>query len=180
MMHASSNGGAGEIRQRLGYRQSFSGWFGGSSSPPQPQSQPRRSRSREPAPSTTAPTASIEPARVATAPGTKSSAWSRSTEVRGTAERATHGRLGPARRQVPRPGRVWSRTQAEAQALATKVKREHADLLATREPQIDEAVVGNMGSFYRVRIGPFATAHEGQAACSRLKGPGIDCLVVAQ
>ena len=72
------------------------------------------------------------------------------------------------------------RTQAEAQALAIRVKREHGAVLATREPEIDEAVVGNMGSFYRVRIGPFASAQEGQAACAKLKGPGIDCLVVAQ
>jgi cell division septation protein DedD len=72
------------------------------------------------------------------------------------------------------------RTQAEAQSLAIRVKREHAAVLATREPEIDETTVGNMGSFYRVRIGPFASAQEGQAACAKLKGPGIDCLVVAQ
>ena len=72
------------------------------------------------------------------------------------------------------------RTQAEAQALATKVKGEHGAALATREPEIDEAPVGNMGSFYRVRFGPFASAQEGQAACAKLKGTGIDCLVVAQ
>jgi hypothetical protein len=72
------------------------------------------------------------------------------------------------------------RTQAEAQALASKVKQEHAAMLAAREPQIDEAVVGNMGSFFRVRIGPFASAQEGQAACAKLKGPGMDCLVVTQ
>jgi cell division protein FtsN len=72
------------------------------------------------------------------------------------------------------------RTQAEAQSLAIRVKREHASVLATREPEIDETTVGNMGSFYRVRIGPFASAQEGQAACAKLKGPGIDCLVVAQ
>ena len=50
------------------------------------------------------------------------------------------------------------RTEHEAQALAAKVKREHAAALAAREPEIDQAVVGNMGSFYRVRVGPFATS----------------------
>ncbi len=72
------------------------------------------------------------------------------------------------------------RTQAEARALAARVKQDHAAMLALREPEIDEAVVGNMGSFFRVRVGPFATAHESQAACAKLKGPGIDCLVVTQ
>ena len=72
------------------------------------------------------------------------------------------------------------RTQDEAQALAAKVKREHAAALAAREPEIDQAVVGNMGSFYRVRVGPFATQNDGQATCAKLKGSGLDCLVVAQ
>ena len=72
------------------------------------------------------------------------------------------------------------RTQDEAQALAGKVRREHAAALAAREPEIDQAVVGNMGSFYRVRVGPFATQQDGQAACAKLKGTGLDCLVVTQ
>ena len=70
-----------------------------------------------------------------------------------------------------RPRRRRSRPRSSASTRAA---------LATREPEIDEAVVGNMGSFYRVRVGPFASAQEGQAACAKLKGTGIDCLVVAQ
>jgi cell division septation protein DedD len=70
------------------------------------------------------------------------------------------------------------RTEAEAQALSARVKREHPDALGPREAEIDETVVGNMGSFYRVRVGPFASAQEGQAACAKLKGAGIDCLLV--
>jgi hypothetical protein len=175
---SSSSGVPGKSGSGWGITNPFSGWFSGSSSPPQPAPQPQSQPvpQSESAPPTTA---SIETARVAAAPGVKSSGWSRSTEVRGTAERAsTAAAAQPEGRFRVQVG--LARTQAEAQALAARVKREHADVLATREPQIDEAVVGNMGSFYRVRIGPFATAHEGQAACSRLKGPGIDCLVVAQ
>jgi len=73
-----------------------------------------------------------------------------------------------------------TRTEAEAQALASRLKRDHAAALAAREPEIDQAVVGNMGSFYRVRIGPYASAGEGQAACAKLRSPGIDCMVVGQ
>ena len=72
------------------------------------------------------------------------------------------------------------RTQDEAQVLAARVKREHGDALAPREAEIDQAVVGNMGSFYRVRVGPFATQLETQAVCNKLRGTGLDCLVVTQ
>jgi cell division protein FtsN len=72
------------------------------------------------------------------------------------------------------------RTQGEADALAAKVKQEHGVLLAAREMEIDQAVVGNMGSFYRVRVGPFATQQETNVICTRLKGTGLDCLVVTQ
>jgi len=64
--------------------------------------------------------------------------------------------------------------------LAAKVKQEHGALLAAREMEIDQAVVGNMGSFYRVRVGPFATQQETNVICARLKGTGLDCLVVTQ
>ena len=40
--------------------------------------------------------------------------------------------------------------------------------------------VGNMGTFYRVRVGPFATQNEGQQACAKLKGSGLDCMVVTE
>jgi cell division septation protein DedD len=67
------------------------------------------------------------------------------------------------------------RTEAEARALAAKAKG--AAALAGREPAIDRAVLGNMGTFYRVRFGPFASAQEAQAACAKLQG-GFDCMPV--
>ncbi len=69
------------------------------------------------------------------------------------------------------------RTRAEALALAAKAKREHA-VLASSEHHIDQAVLGNMGAFYRVRFGPFANAHETQAVCAKLQGGGLDCVPV--
>ncbi|MFZ0847790.1 MAG: SPOR domain-containing protein, partial [Hyphomicrobiaceae bacterium] len=72
------------------------------------------------------------------------------------------------------------RTQVEAKALAAKVMREHATILAAHAPQIDQTVMGNMGSFYRVLLGPFASAQETQSVCAKLKGSGLDCLVMAQ
>jgi len=154
-----------------GWSNPFAGWFGSSSSPPP----------SPPAPAPPSTTGSIEtsqpPASAAPATAAKSSGWVRSTEVHSSPDRPTSVAAakpeGKFRVQV---GMV--RTQAEAQALASRVKREHAAALATREPEIDETAVGNMGSFYRVRIGPFASAQEGQAACAKMKGTGIDCLVV--
>ena len=52
--------------------------------------------------------------------------------------------------------------------------------LPRNEPQIDQTVMGNMGSFYRVLLGPFASAQETQSVCAKLKGSGLDCLVMAQ
>lgn len=156
-----------------GWPNPFAGWFGGSSSAP--SSNPPASP--QPTPSTTASIAASQPAP---SPASKSSGWTSNTEVRGGPEpvATTVAAAKPEGKFRIQVGMV--RTQAEAQALSVKMKRDYAAALATREPEIDEAVVGNMGSFYRVRVGPFASAQEGQAACAKLKGTGIDCLVVAQ
>jgi cell division septation protein DedD len=69
------------------------------------------------------------------------------------------------------------RTEAEARALAAKAKREAT--LASRQAAIDQAVLGNMGAFYRVRFGPFASAQETEAVCAKLQSSGLDCLPVA-
>jgi cell division septation protein DedD len=70
------------------------------------------------------------------------------------------------------------RTEAEALALANKAKREQGSVLASREQTMDRQVFGNMGAFYRVRFGPFASSQETEAVCARLLGAGIDCMTV--
>ncbi|WP_083566950.1 SPOR domain-containing protein [Hyphomicrobium sp. CS1GBMeth3] len=47
-------------------------------------------------------------------------------------------------------------------------------------PEIDESVIGSMGTFYRVRLGPYANASEPSQLCTTLKPQGFDCLVVTQ
>ncbi|MFM9846690.1 MAG: SPOR domain-containing protein [Hyphomicrobiaceae bacterium] len=71
------------------------------------------------------------------------------------------------------------RSRAEAQALASKVKAQHAAVLGARQLEIDETVIGNMGTFYRVRIGPYANAQEPGSLCAKLRGSGLDCLILA-
>jgi cell division septation protein DedD len=117
-----------------------------------------------------------------------SKAWSSSTEVK--ADRTPAPVSAPATGPAPVPASKAAgkyrvqlgavRTQEEARALADKAKREHAAALAAVEPEIDQAVLGNMGSFYRVRFGPYATMQETEAVCGRLRGSGLDCMSVTQ
>lgn len=70
------------------------------------------------------------------------------------------------------------RTKAEAEAVIAKLKFQHAEVLGTKKPDIGETAFGNMGSFYQVRVGPYANANEAQALCGKLKGSGLDCVPV--
>jgi len=175
--------------------QSSSGWGnwfgGGGSSSQSTQVQPKQ----EVAPFATSVKAAPE------AKSSSTSSWSSGTEVRSApaqTQTETQSQIQAQRTETraqrmetaaitsARPeGRfsvqvAMARSQDEAMAIAAKIKRGYAAALASREPEIDETVVGNMGTFYRVRVGPFATQNEGQAACARLKGSGLDCLVVTQ
>lgn len=52
------------------------------------------------------------------------------------------------------------RSRAEAEALAQKLSAQQAAALKSRMPVVDEAIIGSMGTFYRVRVGSYATADE--------------------
>lgn len=162
---SSSSGGGWNFFNNL-----FNGGAGSSASAPAPQTTASIPRSEN----------TPHPQRTAT------SAWASNTQVHGAAPTPA---AAPAVASVAPPpvakptGRFRIqlanvRSQEEALAMAHKVKREHAVELASREPEIDQAVLGNMGSFYRVRIGPFATQAESQAICGKLKSSGVDCLVI--
>lgn len=72
------------------------------------------------------------------------------------------------------------RSRSEADALASLLVGRHAGELGGRRPAVDETVIGSMGTFYRVRIGPFANEREPQRLCNALKPDGFDCLVVTE
>lgn len=73
------------------------------------------------------------------------------------------------------------RSREEANAVAARLKKEFAKKIGGREPVIDEAAIGNMGTFYRVRVGPYASANEPRQLCITLRASaGFDCLVVTQ
>jgi cell division septation protein DedD len=70
------------------------------------------------------------------------------------------------------------RSRPEAEALAQKLATQQGPALKSRIPVVDEAVIGSMGTFYRVRVGSFANADEPRGVCNTLRSSGFDCLVV--
>ncbi len=177
---SGSSGGVGSF---------FSGLFGGSSS-----------SAAAPAPSTTASTSA--PA----SPVTATSSWGDATSVAASKARpsAAAATAPPATAQPPNvkvaaaaPAALAApaapafkgkfrlqvaavRSRAEAEALAQKLKQAHGAAIGGREPAIEQSVIGAMGTFYRVRVGPYADANEPRQLCARIKPDGFDCLVVTQ
>ncbi|HEX2842783.1 SPOR domain-containing protein [Hyphomicrobium sp.] len=72
------------------------------------------------------------------------------------------------------------RSREEAEKLAQTLRSYQSVQNGTVSPEIDEAVIGSMGTFYRVRLGPYADATEPGQLCKTLKPQGFDCLVVTQ
>ena len=72
------------------------------------------------------------------------------------------------------------RTSADARTLAERIKREHAADLGSRAYTIDESVFGNMGKFYRAKVGPFADLQGAKALCAAIRARGTDCEVISR
>jgi cell division protein FtsN len=72
------------------------------------------------------------------------------------------------------------RSLKEAQAILAQVERIKADDRKGRDADIDQTVMGNMGTLYRVRLGPYADASDMRSVCARVRGAGLDCLIVSQ
>lgn len=70
------------------------------------------------------------------------------------------------------------RSRQEADALAQKLTSQQSAALKSRIPIVDEAVIGSMGTFYRVRVGSYASPEEPRSVCNTLRSGGFDCLVV--
>ncbi|MGE0766008.1 MAG: SPOR domain-containing protein [Hyphomicrobiaceae bacterium] len=70
------------------------------------------------------------------------------------------------------------RSKTEAEAMAAKVRREDAALVGKRTVEIVEDVYGNMGRFYRVRIGSFSDVKQASTVCASLRSRQMDCVVL--
>ncbi|WP_245280002.1 SPOR domain-containing protein [Hyphomicrobium sp. 99] len=150
----------------------FSNMFGGGSS--------AASAPPPPAGSGTVTTAST----AATVPETSS--WSNATTVAdGGSAKSTKVALAatPKSNAVATKGKykihiAALRSRAEAEALAQSLVTQHGADLSNHVPTVDEAVIGTMGTFYRVRIGGYASQDEPRGLCNKLRSSGLDCLVV--
>ena len=69
------------------------------------------------------------------------------------------------------------KTQADAMTAWQAVQRKFGAVVGGMKPSIKKAEVGDRGTFYRVRVGPWGTSAEAAAFCSKLKAAGGDCVI---
>jgi hypothetical protein len=72
-----------------------------------------------------------------------------------------------------------SRSEQEAQALWKKVSSENQQVAAV-QPMIEKVDIGDFGTFYSLKIGPFTDKAESLKVCNALKRSGVDCSLVTQ
>lgn len=164
-------------------------WFGSTTeSPPQPAPQ----SAPGPAPATR--TAAAEP-QAAAAPSAASSSWSTTTENASADAGATEkksswrifGRSAEAEAPAQAPAQssasggyqlqlANSRSKEEADALWKKVSQSQG--LSGMSPEIEKIEIGDFGTFYSLKVGPFPDKAQSVKVCNALKRNGIDCLPV--
>ncbi|MGE0202954.1 MAG: SPOR domain-containing protein [Hyphomicrobiaceae bacterium] len=116
----------------------------------------------------------------------KAGDWGRSTEIKPVATK--QARLIEERKPIAKGRAVHEaqiatlRSPGEAQALASRIQARHKRLLGTMQPSIGQTVLGNMGTFYTVKIGPFASRTKVAQFCSKIKSAGdsIDCFPIGK
>ena len=140
---------------------------------------------------------SSTPTEPAKKPAPTQTSWQQSTQVRSTvAEPTTVPVVKTAAKStppasttpvttaaLPEQARVQLqvaslKSEGQASELIRQIKASHRDLLNGREVRTEKSVIGTMGTFYLVRIGPFASEQDGLTHCGRLRQSGLDCLVV--
>jgi tetratricopeptide (TPR) repeat protein len=150
-----------------------------------------------PAPATTTATRTSPPPKPAPAAPPSAASWAANTETQSAAEedgtalgrwfsRQTSSAPAPAASttQAASQGAGYtvqlanSRSKAEAEALWTKAKGTNAQV-AQASSRIEKVDIGSFGTFYSVKIGPFASETEGSKVCNALKRGGTDCSVVS-
>src|SRR5262245_43392828 len=165
----------------------FTRWFGSvSDSAPAPQAAP----APQPAPATQAAVVTPQPAKP---PAAASSSWSTTTEnaptETGGGEKKSSWRLfgrsaeaepeaQPAA-QAPASGGYKlqlanSRSEGEANALWKQISQSQG--LSGVSHEIEKIEIGNFGTFYSLKVGPFPDKAQSVKVCNALKRNGIDCL----
>ncbi|MGZ8416914.1 MAG: SPOR domain-containing protein [Methyloceanibacter sp.] len=165
-------------------------WFGSvtgsDSSAPAPPPEPA------PAPQAATPPPPSNPAAPPPSAATASSSWSTTTDAQeapasGGESKSRWSRLfdrssdaAPQAQPAAAPSAsgggfqlqlATSQSEAEAKALWKKVSAN----VAGAQPQIEKVDIGNFGTFWSLRVGPFPDKAESLKVCNALKRSGIDC-----
>lgn len=116
------------------------------------------------------------------------SSWETATNKDGQIIAVNTPQRPPVRREIPVSAGegiyklqvAVSHSREEAMKIAQAIETDPAVQRVGLKPQVDQASYGNMGSFYRVRIGPFANALSPNEVCKGLRPKGYDCAVVTR
>lgn len=68
-------------------------------------------------------------------------------------------------------------SESEANGVWSKMQGKFGALVSGKSTDIERADLGSKGIFYRLRLGPFASASDAKTFCDGLKARGQDCLV---
>lgn len=71
------------------------------------------------------------------------------------------------------------RSEADARNTFAELQRRFPQILGQYQPSIQAANLGERGTYYRVRVGPFTSRDDATGLCSNLKTAGGDCVVQA-
>jgi cell division protein FtsN len=69
------------------------------------------------------------------------------------------------------------RSREQAEAAFADLQQRYASVLGGLSSSVQEAEVEGKGTYYRVRVGPWATRDEAITVCETLKGAGGACFV---
>lgn len=72
------------------------------------------------------------------------------------------------------------RSQGEADGQWAKLQDKLGAFLDGKSRDVEVADLGAKGTYYRLRVGPFASASEAKTYCASLKERGTDCLIKAK
>lgn len=72
------------------------------------------------------------------------------------------------------------RSQGEADGQWAKMQGKLGAFLDGKAKDVEVADLGSKGTFYRLRVGPFASADDAKTYCAGLKERGTDCLIKAK
>lgn len=171
----------------------LAGLFGGNKTPPAPPAAEPTAKAPNPAAKSDTQTSgwssqtraarTSEPARAATVTAPAQPATPEREPVAKSRQRtATTAAVPPPPAAKPdgkfRARVALVRSRAEAEAIVARLRVQHAAAIGSAEADVNEASFGNMGTFFQVRVGPFAREADATGMCSKLKGSGLDCVPV--